>query len=98
MEFDIKNNLLKTSVGENRLGQKSIKAAIDDSLVTQMAQKGLDMNLEKEASFQRKNKEDEEKKKNRMNASSSKNASQSQEQLKDEKKIERDPMKLLKLL
>lgn len=100
MEFDIKNNLLKASVGENRLGQKNIKAAIDDSLVTQMAQKGLDMNLE--AALKKKNQEnqDKEKTKNKMMAAaSSKNQTQDSEhdQQTNQKKIVRDPLVLLKL-
>lgn len=97
MEFDIKNNLLKASVGENRLGQKNIRAAIDDSMVTQMSQKGLDMNLEKDPSFLKKKDDEKEKEKNKKKNLAAAGKPQSQQE-SDAKKIVRDPLVLLKLL
>lgn len=98
MEFDIKNNLLKASVGENRLGQKNIRAAIDDSMVTQMSQKGLDMNLEKDPSFLKKKKDDENEKEINKKKNLAAAAKHQSQQESDAKKIVRDPLVLLKLL
>lgn len=96
MEFDIKNNLLKTTVGDNRLGQKNIKATIDDSLVTSMAQKNLDMNLDGEEAkkLKKENQEKEAKKKKARSLSSSEKETVAQKK----QEIVRDPVKLLKLL
>jgi len=95
MEFDIKNNLLKTTVGDNRLGQKNIKATIDDSLVTSMGQKNLDMDLEGEASTKlKKEKQEQEKKKKNLKLAEDEKKSASQKK----QEIVRDPIKLLKLL
>lgn len=96
MEFDIKNNLLQTSIGGNKLAKKNINASIDDSLVTGMNQKNLDMDLESKKAQQKKEKEKEEKEKKNKNE---KHLSQAEKDShnKKEEKIVRDPLKLLKL-
>lgn len=95
MEFDIKNNLLKTSIGENRLGQKNVKTAIDESLVASTTQKNLDMSPEqKQEEKVQKEKDKKNKKRNLVADSSDPKKAQS----KEEQKIVRDPLTLLKLL
>jgi hypothetical protein len=98
MEFDIKNSLLKSSIGGNKLAKKNINASIDDSLVTSMNQKNLDMDLEGKKAQQKKEQAEKEKENNK---NKNKNLQLSQEE-KDtlkiqEEKIVRDPLKLLKL-
>lgn len=91
MEFDIKNSLLKSNINDNPLGKKNINNQIDESLVSQTAQKYLEMNLQHSSKESLKKKEKQKKQEKALNLSFQKEA-----RIEDDK-IVRDPIKLLKL-
>ncbi len=94
MNIDNKNNLLlKSSIGENRFSQKNIESTIDDAMVASTNQKSLGMNLSSESEKHDQLKEKEKKKEKLLQ----KQALEVQKKAYDAK-IERDPMKLLRLL
>jgi hypothetical protein len=95
MDFDIKNNLLKSSVGEQRLSKKNVDATIDQSLIASTAQKNLNMEMKDENG----NPLDPKNKSKNKNRSQKKDSLLSEDKKKQqtEVKIERDPLKLLKL-
>jgi tetrahydrodipicolinate N-succinyltransferase len=94
MEFDIKNSLLKSTIHDNPLGKKDIKNQIGESLVSQTAQKYLEMNLQHSSKENLKNFKYNEKQKKQEKLLDQ--SSQKEARVKDDK-IVRDPMKLLKL-
>jgi type III secretory pathway lipoprotein EscJ len=94
MNIDSKNLLLKASVSENKLAYKNIDVAIDQSSISSTSQKSLDMESNKKEAevLNLKNKKFQKKQSNKSTLSLA------VEKEDFQNKIERDPMKLLKLI
>jgi len=94
MNIDSKNLLLKASVSENKLAYKNIDVAIDQSSISSTSQKSLDMESNKKEAevLNLKNKKFQKKQSNKSTLSLA------VEKADIQNKIERDPMKLLKLI
>jgi hypothetical protein len=99
MSFDIKNSLLKSSIGGNAFSGKNVQTSIDQSMISSTEQKSLKMDLKQETDPGTESvaeKANKKKKRLQKELEAQKNA-----QLlttAPEKIIERDPLKLLKLI
>lgn len=92
MNIDLKHELLKNFLSDQKLGQKPINTAVGQSMVPGTAQKSLGNELLNES--EKDDFKNKKKKSNKQVMAEEKNEKQNAES----KKIERDPLVLLKLL
>lgn len=94
MNIDTKHDLLKNFVTEQKLGQKNVQANIDQSMVASPEQKSMG-DLQNGSTEN----QDQKKKKQKLGQTKKSLASSSEDNLDSlSAKIERDPLKLLKVL
>lgn len=85
MNIDIKHDMLNFFLNEQNLGQKTAQTTVDQSAITSPEQKSLELDLQNEGSKNNDKKKYQDNKKKK------------QQPLSSSDKIERDPLKLLKI-
>jgi hypothetical protein len=95
MNIDNKNPILKNFLTDQNIGKKSLKSTIDQSSISSTEQKALDLELrnQNEKSSHQKSKK-EKKQSSKLSQDNEKNKAIDDS---ENQKIERDPMKLLKV-
>ena len=94
MNVDIKHDLLKNFLSDQKLGQKKLNTTIDQSMVASAEQKSLGMDPKDDGS---KNNDHKMKKKKAALEAKKQQVLEDERLKKLSDKIERDPMKLLNL-